>query len=180
MSLHTDLPAIDVLLYLYTDDPVQQCIDYYNNVLVEHFDKNKNSDFISSYSELVPAMSGAMTVSTNSPEEEEDIPHVEDIIQGQVEPPFQADGDQFEPLNNEGRDKDYLFICEILEGENQCGHWISFNSCKSHVAEFHDIPKLDRVHCPWTSCGKSSYRRNLDRHIKTKHLGFKRLVGPPS
>jgi len=29
------------------DDLVQQCIDYYNNVLVEHFDKNKNRYFSS-------------------------------------------------------------------------------------------------------------------------------------
>lgn len=144
------------------DDPVQERIDYYKNVSFEHFDKNKNSDSISKYSELAP-MLGAMTVSTNSPEDEDGNPV-----------------DQFETLNNKSENRDHQVNCEIHEGGHRCGRLISFNSLKSHMAEFHDIPKEDKVLCPWASCQHLSYRKNLERHIKTKHLGFKRLLVPQS
>ncbi|KIM55966.1 hypothetical protein SCLCIDRAFT_279632 [Scleroderma citrinum Foug A] len=162
-------------------DDIQQCIDYYENAPVDHFNKSENSDFISSYSELAGAISDAMTVCTNSLKDDgEDIRHVEeDINQGRVEMPHQADGDHFDVLNNQGRDRDYQFNCEILEGGYRCGYSISYNSSQRHVAQFHNIPKSRKVFCPWAWCGKPSYRRNLDRHIKTKHLGFKRLLGPP-
>ncbi|KIM67313.1 hypothetical protein SCLCIDRAFT_181113 [Scleroderma citrinum Foug A] len=103
----------------------------------------------------------------------------EDINPSQVEPPRQANREKFEALSNEGRDRDYQFNCEILEGGYVCGHSMTFNSCKKHVAEFHNIPKLEKLFCPWALCGKPSYRKNWDRHIKTKHLGFKHLIRVP-
>ncbi|KIM55962.1 hypothetical protein SCLCIDRAFT_279184 [Scleroderma citrinum Foug A] len=103
------------------------------------------------------------TVSTNSPEDEDGNPV-----------------DQFETLNNKSENRDHQVNCEIHEGGHRCGRLISFNSLKSHMAEFHDIPKEDKVLCPWASCQHLSYRKNLERHIKTKHLGFKRLLVPQS
>ncbi|KIM67315.1 hypothetical protein SCLCIDRAFT_1210361 [Scleroderma citrinum Foug A] len=160
-------------------DEIQLLIYDFDTKPVVHFDGNIG--YITLHSELASMIPDATSFGINIPHNDKgNVRHIDEgcINQGQVEPPRQADREQFKTLSEESKDRDYEFACEILEGGHPCGHSMTFNSCKEHVAEFHSIPKSGSVSCPWASCTKASSRKNLDRHIKTKHLGFKRLIRP--
>ncbi|KAL4061837.1 hypothetical protein V8B97DRAFT_1999166 [Scleroderma yunnanense] len=126
-------------------DDIQLLNDYFAHQVIDHFPA-ENSDCITKYSSLHGAVPGSsIPEEVIIPGNEEELDN--DINNSQLEAPHQAD--EFERLNNKGKDRDHQFNCEIIEGGCICNRLISFNSCKEHLMNVHNIPKEAKVCCPW-------------------------------